>query len=259
VSDIFGFEPVNDGWEGELPEGWGVVGGAINGGYLLAVVTALAQTSVRQPDPVTVTGHFTGPGRAGPARVVTTVHKSGGGHSTVGATLVQEGRTVVAALATFGDLSVVPADDPTPAPSGSPHDAVAVTKARAPGTPDIVERLQLRIDADLAEFFTGAPAGRAEMAGWIHPSPETPPGVFGLLVMADVFPPPIFNLGHLGWTPTVELTVHCRRRPPRGWVRGEFRTRFMTGPYLEEDGELRDADGRLLAVSRQLALMPRRS
>jgi acyl-CoA thioesterase len=53
------------------------------------------------------------------------------------------------------------------------------------------------------------------------------------------------------------LTAHVRARPAPGWLRCVFTTRFVTGGFLEEDGELWDDTGRLVAQSRQLALIPR--
>jgi len=61
----------------------------------------------------------------------------------------------------------------------------------------------------------------------------------------------------VAWTPTIELTVHVRARPEPGWLRCKFVTHFVTGGFLEEDGEIWDSTGRLVAQSRQLALVPR--
>jgi acyl-CoA thioesterase len=55
----------------------------------------------------------------------------------------------------------------------------------------------------------------------------------------------------------LELTTHVRARPAPGWLACSFATRFITGGFLEEDGEVWDATGRLVAQSRQLALLPR--
>ena len=84
------------------------------------------------------------------------------------------------------------------------------------------------------------------------------PIVVGLLVAVDAFPPTVFNANlPVAWTPTIELTAHVRARPEPGWLRCVFTTRFITGGFLEEDGEIWDASGRLVAQSRQLALLPR--
>jgi acyl-CoA thioesterase len=74
----------------------------------------------------------------------------------------------------------------------------------------------------------------------------------------DALPPTAFN-GRLpvAWTPTVEMTVHLRGRPAPGWLRASCSTRFVSAGFLEEDGEIWDSSGQLVAQSRQLALLPR--
>ena len=51
------------------------------------------------------------------------------------------------------------------------------------------------------------------------------------------------RLGRVGWVPTIELTVHVRRRPGPGWVMGRFRCDDLDGGRMVEDGALWDGDG----------------
>ena len=96
------------------------------------------------------------------------------------------------------------------------------------------------------------------MRGWFSLRHDQAIDTIGLLTAVDSFPPTIFNLGlPVGWVPTVELTAHVRARPAPGALRCAFTTRFVTGGFLEEDGEVWDSTGTLVAQSRQLALLPR--
>ena len=49
--------------------------------------------------------------------------------------------------------------------------------------------------------------------------------------------------------------MHVRRRPSTGWVLAHVRTQHVIDGYHEEDVELWDEDGNLIAQSRQLALL----
>ncbi|MGA9746118.1 MAG: thioesterase family protein, partial [Nocardioides sp.] len=55
----------------------------------------------------------------------------------------------------------------------------------------------------------------------------------------------------------LELGVHLRARPAPGWLRVMHRTRNLAGGLFEEDAEVWDSAGRLVAQSRQLAKVPR--
>jgi hypothetical protein len=50
------------------------------------------------------------------------------------------------------------------------------------------------------------------------------------------------------------LLLHVWARPVPGWLAASFRTRFLVEGYLEEDGEVWDTAGHLVALSRQLAI-----
>ena len=55
--------------------------------------------------------------------------------------------------------------------------------------------------------------------------------------------------------PTIELTVHIRAVPAPGWLRTVMSTRFLMDGYLEEDGEIWDSTGTLVAQSRQFGMI----
>ena len=62
-------------------------------------------------------------------------------------------------------------------------------------------------------------------------------------------------LGAIGWVPTIELTVHVRRRPAAGWIVGQFRTEDLLDGRMVENGALWDSTGALIAQSRQIGLV----
>lgn len=67
-------------------------------------------------------------------------------------------------------------------------------------------------------------------------------------------PPTVYEIGEFAST-TVEMTAHVRALPADGWLAIRARTRHVIGGYHEEDAELWDSAGRLVAHSRQLALL----
>ena len=96
------------------------------------------------------------------------------------------------------------------------------------------------------------------MRGWFRLRDGETVDTTALLCAVDAFPPTAFNARlPVAWTPTVELTAHVRAAPAPGWLACAFATRFVTGGFLEADGEVWDTRGRLVAQSRQLTLVPR--
>ena len=242
-------------YESEIVDGWDI-GGNANGGYLMALA-ARAMAEASRPHPVAVNAHFLSPGRPGPVRINPVIAKEGKRFSTVRASLTAGDRTLVELLGSFSEPGKVEGATRVDAepPELPPPDECIRAEPNA-GAPSLMERFDLRIHPEDAQFFQGRPSGRPLFRGWFRFEDE-PVDAFGLILAADAFPPTIFNANMpIGWAPTVEMTAHVRAIPVSGWLRCQFSTRFITGGMLEEDGEIWDESGRLVAQSRQLALAP---
>lgn len=240
--------------------GWDVHGNA-NGGYLLGIAARAMGRACGRPDPVTISAHYLNPGRAGAIEVDTRVVKAGKRFATVTASMRgADERPVIEVLGTFGDLAAGPAS-PTimeASPPELPPHTECVPHLPGGGAPGVMANVELLLHPDDAGFRQGRPSGVPRVRGWFRLGDGAPLDTLSLLLAVDAFPPTVFNTRlPIGWVPTVELTVHVRARPAPGWARAVFTSRFLDGGFIEEDGEIWDAGGRMVAQSRQLALIPR--
>ena len=257
-------------YDAELDSGW-QIGGGVNGGLLLSLVgTALRARLAGGPhvDPVAVSAYYLAASVPGPATLRTDVLRAGRGLTSLGCSLVQadgDGREVerIRALATYGDLAALPDDVRTTAsPPQLPPVEECFSTADAPPTDvmaqtGFLDRIDLRMDPSCVGWAVGKPSGRGLLQGWLRMADGREPDSLSLLLAADAFPPVAFDLGMVGWSPTLELTVHVRARPAPGWLRVRVTTVNVAGGMLEEDCEVWDSADRLVAQSRQLARLPR--
>ena len=255
-------------YRADLQPGW-LIGDALNGGYLMAVVGNAISASLAdagQPDPFAFSAHFLSAAAPGPAVVGTRLVRRGGRHSTVAASLVQheDGTAVerITVLATYGDLTrnvaavrttALPPDLPPPdrcVPSSATDDEL---RRMVP----FMDRFDIRLEPASAGWAVGEPSRRGVLQGWLRLVDDRPLDPLALLLAVDAMPPTTFDLGLPGWAPTLELTAHVRANPAPGWVKVRCESRNMADGYFEEDCEVWDSAGRLVAQSRQLALVPR--
>jgi acyl-coenzyme A thioesterase PaaI-like protein len=265
-----------DVYAAELRAGW-LVGGGVNGGYLLAVIGNAVRERLDGTghlDPFSVSAHYLSAAVPGPALVETRVVRAGGRFSTVAATLLQEvdGRPVarISALATYGDLDSAH-DATTDAAADALHLALPVPElppleecVLTTDAPDevrrmapLLERFGTRLDPESAMWAVGKPSRKGLIQGWFELADHRPLDPIALLLVVDALPPVTFDLGMPGWAPTLELTAHVRAKPAPGWAVVRHYTRTVAGGMFEEDCEVWDSTGRLVAQSRQLALQPR--
>jgi len=269
-------------YEGSVEDGWDI-GGVPNGGYVLAIAARAMADAAERP-PLAVTAHYLAPAQAGPCSVFVEPVRVGRRTATLTGRFEQDGREMFRVLGTFGESSGADPQLIDGAPPELPpyEDCIAVPSS-SPPWPAIYDRLAVRWRPGDDGFMRGQPTDRAEVAGWFafaDGAPQPPASVagsepyrtagseqspsaarvdaIGLLLVADAFAPPVFNIGlGPGWVPTLELTVHIRAVPAPGPLRCVFRTHYVQGGLLSEDGEMWDEAGVLVAQSRQLALTPR--
>ena len=185
-----------------LTDSWNALGGVPNGGYLLAVCLNALANEMPLPDPVVVSATYLRPAARGPAELRTELVRAGRRVATGEVRLLQDGREIVRAVATFADLDKAEgrtmmrsAPPELPAPEQA-HDVIR----DAPPLPgvNITERFEYRAP-QLPGWARGEPTGDADLAFWLR-----------------------FRGGRDA--DPIELTVHIRARPrPDGSPAGPAR------------------------------------
>ena len=246
-------------FQAALTSRWNGTAGAVNGGYMLAICTRALGLAMPFPDPVVVSGFFLRPGTAGRAQVRASVIRSGRTTAFGESALIQDGRDVVRATAAFARLGVVPGTgqddlmylDGAPPALPPPAECVSVPVGSF-GPASIAERIEFR-SAELPGWFTGRPSGRPASEFWMRFTDGRDADLLSLLLLVDSTAPSVLELG--AGSATIQLTVHLRAHPSPGWLACRVVTRFVSGGYHEEDFEVWDSAGTLVAQSRQLALL----
>jgi acyl-CoA thioesterase len=242
---------------------------AVNGGLLIAAMLRAVLDGSPHPYPVATNAHFLRVPAIAPAQVEVTWLKHGKTAAMARASLVQDGSPMIEAMVSTGSLPGPAADGPglaadgadgSPGPSWTGAPPVLPPPAECtelPSAPGISSQVDIRLDPATAGWLTHDPDGVPEMRGWFMLRDGREPDAILLALAVDALPPVVFGLGALGWAPTVELTWHMRAVPAPGPLRLAARSRHVAGGWFDEESEVWDAAGRLVAQSRQLARVGR--
>lgn len=242
-------------WQAGLTDRWETGNKTPNGGYLLATALHALAADMPLPHPLVASATYLRPAIAGPAEVSTEALRSGRRLATGSAVLSQDGRPVVHVVSTFRDLAATSGRswDAAPAPElPAPEDCAPVLDVVPPEF-SIIDRMQYRFER-APGWLAGRPSGDPSATFWIRPEADEQPDLVHLALMVDAAAPVVFELGEF-LSATVELTVHLHRVPAPGWLTCRTTTRHLVDGFHEEDVELWDRDGHLVAQSRQLSML----
>lgn len=239
----------------EVTDRWNTPLGKPNGGWVLASMlrTAMDHADVGRPVVAAIT-YFASPEPGTTADLTVTPVKLGRRVQTVDVDLACDRRPLARMTASFARDHHGPTQELGEAPSLP--DPGTLPDPREVGMPrdGLFGRVEYRM-GQAPGWSVGQPSGDPTIDVWqrLDGGAEIDWPALGLLV--DACPPPVLELGPLV-SMTVQLTVHFHRLPEPGtWVASRFSTRHLVDGFHEEDGELWDDQGRLVAQSRQLAIL----
>jgi acyl-CoA thioesterase len=239
--------------------------GALNGGYLMAVLLRAVIDAGPHPHPVATSASFLRVARPGPAEVWVESRKAGRTAAVSRVSLVQDGQSVVDAQVSTGTLDAgAVAAWTAPPPDSLPPIRECLSFDPDKETEGFADQVDMRFDPAMMGWLDGRPAGSPQMRAYFRlrapdgtGGPEEPPDALALALAVDSLPPVVLNTGAKGWAPTVELTWHMRAVPAPGWLIVHGGGRLISDGWFDEDVEVWDSAGRLVAQSRQLARVGR--
>lgn len=248
----------DDHFAATITDRWNGLAGRPLGGYVLAVGLRALQAAMPFPDLLVASGFFMRPVDPGSVDIRTELARTGKSSASGEVRLCQGGREALRCVATFADLDAAdgqqlalagPPDLPTP------EDTFDLFEGGQPPAASIADRVEYRV-ADALQGRQQRQGRRPATTLWIRLREGGGHDTLAVPFLVDAAPPAVIEIGATGST-TFQLTTHVRARPHSGWFACRATTAFITDGYHEEDVELWDEEGRLLAQSRQLARLPR--
>jgi acyl-CoA thioesterase len=240
-------------FKGKVTDGW-AINSVPNGGYILAILAnAMLNVSKKNSTPI-LTANYISRCASGDADLLVEIFSESSQFTRLQASLSQNGAEKVRAIGTFAekkDTCFIERLE-SAAPEIAPLEKCLQVPALQNYT--LMDRIDVRIDPACAEWMLGQPGEKSEQKGWIKFQDDRHYDIPAIALISDSFPPAILaSQGIISWVPTIEFSVNIRNIPTTKWLKGIFRTKYINCGLLEEDGEIWDENGGLVAISRQIA------
>ena len=237
--------PISDNWS---------INGVPDGGYLMAILAkAMMHQSAMKSTPI-ITANFLSRCEPGDAKITIDKIAASRQFSRFQGSLSQKSKEKIRAIGTFADENQECFLESCEV--SCPEIAELKECVQVPEIPKytLFSQMDIRLDPVCIGWWSGKLSDTSESKGWIKFKQDRPFDVLSVLLIADSFPPAVLSSqGMVAWVPTIELSVNIRKIPTTDWLKCSFRTRFITCGLLEEDGEIWDQEGELVAISRQIA------
>jgi hypothetical protein len=226
--------------------------GVPNGEYLMALVAnSMMQTATKRGTPI-LTANFVSRSEVGEAELHVERIARSKQFERYQTLLIQNGKERIRAFGTFTNSNE--SDSEKRYEKDQPQIAELEQCVVIPQIPkySLFNHIDIRLDPSISGWLSHRPASRSEMKGWIRFREERLIDTLAIVIMADSFPPAVIaSHGPIAWVPTIEMSLSIRSLPKTEWLKCVFKTNFIQNHILEEDGEICDSAGGLVAISRQ--------
>lgn len=237
-----------------LTDRWNTPLGKPNGGYILAAMLRGLGEEMKADDPLVASISYLRSPEGGGGELHTETLKTGRRVQTGEASLLQDDKLVAHLVASFGPRGDGRSEE-LGAPPQLPPPAECFDPGSAGAMPDMTlfDRVEYRFTAKPG-WVEGNFSGDPTFELWQRLAGGREIDFPALAFLVDAYAPPVLELGVNG-SMTVQLNVHLHRKPAPGWIATRLTTRHVVNGFHEEDCELWDEAGNLVAQSRQLAIL----
>ena len=239
------------------------VGNTPHGGYLMALMNkALAQV-LPHSSAINSNVYYLDRTEAASAELHVEVIRVSKGSSMGQVKLIQDGCLTCLFSALFSDFEFMKGHSglKTPLPSiiqsteVNEYQVMNYDKWKAGSTPLFIQQLEMSVHPDHAWWDRTISTNEAEArcSAYLELKGGSA-DAFVLSYLSDILPPVVQNkYGSLGWVPTLTLTTNIRQLPTTSRLFIDGIAKDINNGYFEQDCNIWDLNGNLVATSRQLA------
>ena len=251
--NIFSFTPDSRYFVGNTP----------HGGYLLALMNKALSSVLTHPNSINSNVYFLDRTEPKPAELHVEVIRTSRGSSMGQVRLMQNGKLTCLFSALCSDFQYMKGHSglETPLPeimNSVPENQFKVMNYenfKAGSTPSFIQQLEMSVHPDHAwwDRDISMDVAEARCSAFLELKGGAA-DTFVLSYLADILPPVVQNkYGSLGWVPTLTLTCNIRQLPKTNRLFIDGLAKDISNGYFEQDCNIWDMDGNLVATSRQLA------
>ena len=240
------------------------VGNTPHGGYLMAIMHKALTNVLPHSTAISSSVQYLDRIDAKPFELEVETFKTSRGSSSGIVKLIQDKKICTTFIGTCSDFEFMKGYDDLQKPlpkifkDKDKNDYVKMNydKISKGFTPAFIQQLECLIHPDHAwwnrEKGSDNSDNEARCSAFLEMEGGTP-DQFCLSFYSDILPPVVSNkYGPLGWIPTITLTTHIRQLPTTSEVYADFKASDINKGYFEQDCNIWDLDGNLVASSRQL-------